>query len=138
MRILKNKRISIQWIALVILLLVMQSCKKEPAIEISPDYMGVWRHYSSSSSVKYLEINDDSRGHILYYENDEFKDDTQYRKWLIKKSHLYFGWIGWGEDNYTIDQAPTITSTEIILDHDTVKQGESYMILDGGYYINQK
>lgn len=116
------------------LLQLIFACQKEPAIEIDSNFIGDWKHNSTATNTVYLQIENDSKGYIEYFENGTFKSDTQRRKWLVKNGKLYFGWMSSKDEKFTIDQYPSIASNIIIHDNDTIGSGDYFMILDGEYF----
>mgnify|MGYP000148853880 CR=1 FL=1 len=119
-----------------IIAVLFGSCKKEPATEIDELFIGVWVHNYSTLDRKYISIKSNSKGHIVEYENNTSKSDTQNRKWLIKNNHLYFGWTGSGDEKFSIDQYPMFSTDTIIDNFDTIYPNQKYMILDGYYYVD--
>jgi hypothetical protein len=116
--------------------LVIFACQKESALELNSDFIGNWKHNQKANKTVYLQIEKDSKGYIEYYENGKFKSDTQNRKWLIKKDKLYFGWLTSKDEKFSIDKYPSVASSMIINNYDTILIGETYIILDGNYYKN--
>lgn len=119
----------------IILLSGFFSCKKEAAINVNENLIGIWKHNVDASNTIYLEIDDDSKGYIEYYENGTFKSDTQKRKWLIKDNKLFFGWLGAGDEKFIINQYPSISPNVIISGSDTISTGDTYIVLDEKYYV---
>lgn len=123
-------------IALFAMLTFSVACKKEPAVGINENFIGAWKHNIDATHTVYLGINEDSRGNIERYENGNFKGDSQHRKWLIKNRKLYFGWLAAKDEKYFIDLYPTVATSTIIHNLDTIPVGSKYMILDGNYYVD--
>lgn len=113
---------------------LLASCKKEPALEVDEKFRGSWRHIIDEKYMVYLSIDDGSTGHIERYEYGKFKSDTQRRKWLIKKNKLSFGWLTSKSESFIVDVYPRVSDGLIISYMDTIKEGETYMVLDGEYY----
>ena len=110
------------------------SCKKKAAIKVDGLFKNNWKHNIDDSHSEVLVIGNGISGYIEQYENGNIESDTQPRKWLIKNNRLYFGWMAFKGDQYSIDLYPTITPTVIISDFDTIDAGDQYIILDGNYY----
>jgi hypothetical protein len=117
------------------LFFLLFSCKKEAAISVQSQLEGFWKHNSDQTHSVFLEIGADSKGYIEYFENNEFKSDTQQRKWLIKNNILYFGWLTGKEEKFSIDLNPTVATFEFIKQFDTIEIGHRYIVLDGAYYV---
>ncbi len=118
----------------IVCILVIFACQKEPAIELDSNFIGNWKHNRDANKTIILQIEEDSKGYIEYFENGSFKSDTQRRKWLIKKNKLYFGWLAAKDEKFSIDQYPNVASNLIINNYDTIFSGEKYLILDGNYF----
>jgi len=129
-------RSKIYYILIPLIIVFAAACKKKPIVEQDNSFIGGWRHNIDESETIYLIINENSKGFIEHYENDQFEDDTQHRKWLIKNNVLYFGWLGMGSEKFTIDQYPIIATSPILNNLDTVNIGDTYMILEGDYYVH--
>jgi hypothetical protein len=116
---------------------LLVSCEKVPAIDVDEQFIGTWKHNVDANNTIYLGIKSDYKGFIERYENGKFKSDTQRRKWLIKKDKLHFGWMSAKYERFTIDAYPTVATTIIIHNLDTIQVGDRYVILDGKYYGNK-
>ena len=64
--------------------------KKDSAVELDQNYIGVWRHNFNSNGSQYLDIGTASYVFIQNYENNELQSDRQQRKWLVKNDKLLF------------------------------------------------
>jgi hypothetical protein len=117
------------------LVIILFSCKKETAITVQSQLEGTWKHHSDKTHTVFLQIGADSKGYIEYYENNEFKSDTQFRKWLIKNNFLYFGWLAGKEEKFSIDLSPSIATFEFIKQYDTIEVGQRYIVLNGSFYV---
>ena len=113
-------------------------CKKKSAIKIDSLFKNEWKHNKDETHSEILQIGNGKSGYIEQHENGEIKSDTQPRKWLIKNDKLYFGWLAGKGNQYSIDLYPTIASTTIVVNFDTINIGENYIILDGNYYRGLK
>lgn len=114
------------------------SCKKKHALKIDAQFKNNWKHNIDESLSEILQMGHGNSGYREKYENGQIKSDTQPRKWLIKYDRLYFGWAAGKGDQFSIDLYPTIATTAIISDFDTINTGDKYIILDGNYYRGLK
>jgi len=119
----------------LILMSIVFACKKKRAVDFESQLVGNWRHNSDNIHTIYLEIDSDSKGYIEYYENGEFKSDTQHRKWLVKNNTLYFGWMSGRDEKFSIDSEPQIATFEFIKEYDTIIIGNRFVIFDGKYFV---
>lgn len=112
---------------------------------MNPEFIGAWK-LRNINYIKYLEINTNSEGNIVYYDGvGNFESVTQTRKWLTKDDYLYFGQLGSddpiGDDKmdekFKIDLNPTVSNSTIYTGYDTVFTGDIYIILDGKYYTKE-
>lgn len=113
---------------------MLGACKKKPVVEVDESFIGVWKHNFDQSKTKYLIIKSHGRGFIEDYENGEIKKFTQNRKWLTKNNTLYFGWLGIGNEKFSIDQQPIMSLDTLIHNYDTIYPNQKYIVLDGDYY----
>jgi hypothetical protein len=122
-------------LCLISLSISINSCKKEPVLEIDENFEGSWRHYRTDVTYTEFFIQSDSKGEIEYIEENGMSSGTFTVKWLIKGDKLYHGWLATKHSVYAIDKYPTIAETEINNNFDFIPIGKSYMILDGEYYV---
>jgi hypothetical protein len=116
-----------------VVLLILVSCKKKPALEIEEKFEGNWKHYYGENWIETISIQNNSRGDIDRDQNGAISRSPKY-KWLIKKNKLYHSWLT-TKSYYVIDKYPSIADTVIIHNFDTIPVGRFYMILDGNYYV---
>ena len=109
---------------------IVCSCKKEKISEEHAELIGTWKEINGKEEYANLEIKTDSKG-TLYDCRPEECGDIQFRKWRIKNNHLYYGIA---KDLGEITQYPLIATSDIIIENDTIKTGERYMILNYSYY----
>lgn len=123
-------------IAFVLLLVMSGSCQKKAAHKVNPAFVGNWSHHTVAQEHMYFRIESDSRGWLdIYNAAGKQQAGDQSRKWLIKKSYLYFGRLGMGEEKFHIDVFPEAAAGEIVHGVDTIPAGRTYMVLDGDYFL---
>ena len=114
----------------------LSSCNKEPAHEVDEEFVGGWLHYKNTNESWTIRIDDNSRGSILLYDslnNFVTKYSENSKKWRVNRTTktLHHGLY---HASFIIIKYPSIATTEIIDGLDTIAQGETYMILDEGYF----
>lgn len=124
-------------IYLLIIPTLICSCKKEPVVEIFPEFVGTWTHKESIDKYKSLTILSNSQGEIWYSVGWNVYGDTQTRKWVIKNDYLYFGWVATSFEKFLIDKYPDTSTVYFIDGVDTIEPGNKYMILDGDVFVNK-
>jgi hypothetical protein len=127
-------KMRIRILPFLFLVTIFISCQKDKVNKAHPEMIGDWRHVTADG---YFAINIQSNGRGYIYEKTANNDgqDTQRRTWLIKKNKLIFS--RFKREQFTIDLYPTLANTLLINDYDSVRAGQTYMILDGRYFIKQ-
>lgn len=122
-------------ILVFLLFFICFSCKK--AIKVDPEFNGSWIGHENSNKIYYLGIGKRFDGSFTIRDSmgqaQQWTSDVR-RPYVIKNDKIQYGWAGMDEQRFHIDQYPTVASTEIIYEFDTVFMGETYMILDGMYF----
>ena len=122
-------------IFLITIITISSGCKKKSAVKIDNLFKNEWKHFIDANHSEILIIPNSAKGTIEQHENGQLISDTQPRKWLIKNNRLYFGWISFKGAQYSIESYPTVALNTLINDFDTINVGDSYIILDGNYYL---
>ena len=123
-------------IPISVFVISLSSCKKEPAHEVDEEFVGGWLHYETTNERWSIRIDEDSRGDILLYDtlnNFVTKYSENSKKWRVNATTNTLN-HGLYHASFIIVQYPTIATSEIIDGLDTIPQGETYMILDEGYF----
>ncbi len=122
-------------ILILSIIVLLQSCKKEPVLDSAPSLVGSWIHYSDNDAWHIIHIESNGEGTMEWYRNDKIFKDTKTRPWYVKDNTLYFGKATFNGELYDIIEYPILNSIESIQNLDTLKSGKEYMILDDLYYI---
>lgn len=122
----------------LILIAVFYACNKRNVINTHPEMVGSWRHITNNNEYQYIRIESDGRGHKAFYENGQFKSETEHRIWRIKNEILIFGRIKSKIDRYDINVYPTTATNDFIDGYDTISIGQKYMILNNKIYAAPK
>ena len=123
-------------IPISVFVLCFSSCNKEPAHLVDEELVGGWLHIENSNERWSIRINEDSRGDILIYDslnNFVTKYSENSKKWRVNSTTHTLN-HGLYHASFIILKYPTIATTEIIDGLDTIQTGETYMILDEGYF----
>lgn len=112
-------------------LIFLASCQKEKVIDIHPEMIGAWVHYTATHDYHFVIIDLDGYGYLEWYKNGAFDNDTQPKRWFIKDNVLMLGRWAARDERFTIDHYPQTASSESIVGYDTLSSGEPYMVLDG-------
>jgi len=98
--------------------------------------IGDWYHHTGIGLYYSISIFKNGRGYI--YEKNANNDglDTQGRVWLIKDDKLIFS--RFKREQFSIDSYPSVATTIMIDNFDTIQVGRTYMILDGHYFIKNE
>lgn len=119
---------------LVILSILIFSCKKETVQDAAASLIGNWKHYSAPDDWHIIHINADGTGTMEWYANGEQLEMTKSRTWYLKDNTIYFGKIAWNGELYEVLDFPSTSIAESIQLFDTLKAGKRFMKLDKGYY----
>lgn len=119
------------------ILLFTFSCQRKAVHKKHPELIGHWHHTEYPNKKHWhIDIADDSWGTVTVY--DSTGNDLQYngengRRWRYKEknSRLYNGIFS---PHFQIDQLPEVAETQIIEQFDTIEIGDSYCVINGGYY----
>jgi hypothetical protein len=116
------------------IILFSSSCKRKSVNKVAPEFIGDWsHHYPDGSTIKVLEIDENGRGYVDVYITGESFEGTNPRKWFITNDRLIHGRISIG--GFEIDLHPTVSDQLIIDGLDTINIDDTYMLLDGNYYL---
>jgi hypothetical protein len=110
------------------------SCKKKVTNE-HKEFVGYWDCKYADGGGKGIYIASSGSGYTY-----ELKDDKPYnipdsRTWYIRNDKLI--WRPIFGNSYTIDIYPKEADTQINFLHDTIRVGQTYMKLDGSFYIKR-
>lgn len=123
-----------------LIILFIFSCQKKPATNIDQKLIGNWKHSVNTNEHIYIQIGENSRGSFTIYDsagNTLKGSSDQLRKWMIKNDALYFGRSSSKNQRFKINQYPLTSSDTIINDFDTIYPENSYLILNGVYFVDQ-
>jgi hypothetical protein len=101
-----------------------------------PEMVGKWGYMDKSKSVWVIEISKNSWGTVTVYDSTgkdlEYNGENgRYWRYNEKNGSLHNGMIS---PNFDIDQFPAVAETLLNHKYDTVHPGETYCIINGGYY----
>lgn len=120
-----------------ILILLVISCNKYECIKTKQSKMiGEWHYFSEQNGFHTIYIQSNGRGSIRGENIHYGRQDTQSRGWFIKGNKLYFSrfYNKVENENFNIDSYPIQSHELLIIGDDTIKNGESYMILNNLLY----
>lgn len=118
---------------------MVSSCNRKPVHKIQPDFIGSWRHIENLNEFWYISIDNDSYGQITLYDSlsniiDEYGENPH--KWRVNSKTNYLT-QGLYNASFHIDKYPTKITENFAYNYDTMKVGESLMILEGKYYVKR-
>jgi hypothetical protein len=121
----------------VTLLVCATSCNKKAVHKADEDFIGRWGHVENSNERWYLDIGDNSYGSITLYDSlndfiETFGENP--RRWRINSKIRILN-LGFYTHTMFIDQYPAVATGEIVNGLDTILSGETYVILDGDYFV---
>lgn len=124
-------RITITFISLILFI----SCKKETVLDVAPSLIGTWKHYSDEDNWHIIYIFDNGDGRMEWFVDGEKADFTKTRTWYMKDNTIYFGKVALNGELYDVIDFPSTSSSESIINFDTLKVGKRFMQLDEGYFV---
>jgi hypothetical protein len=119
------------------ILSVMISCQRKAVHKNHPELIGYWYHIEYPDKKRWhIDIGDNSRGTVTVY--DSTGKDLEYygenaRKWRYNEKHKRL-FNGNFSPYFHIDQLPAVAETQLIEQFDTIEIGETYCVINGGYY----
>jgi len=123
----------------VFIVTLFQSCQRKAIHKEHKEFIGFWSHHDNNGEHWYIDISDKSWGVITVYDsegNDQTRFGENPHRWRYnEKKHLLT--LRLIPDKFHVDQLPTVSSTLIINQKDTIHSGETYCILDGMYFLKK-
>lgn len=135
MNSLKPYKKRILFILSINLLVILMACQKNKVNRKHSEMIGDWYHYTGINLYFSISIFENGRGYI--YEKTTNYDglDTQGRAWLIKDNKLIFS--RFKREQFFINSYPMVATDKIISEFDTIQIGQTFMILDGQYFVKK-
>ena len=126
----------LQHVSLIIFIGTFFSCQKKLVHKIYPEFVGRWRHIENSNEKWYIDIGKNSSGTITLYDSlsnfiTAYGENPHRFRVKEGSNTLYFDFF----DKLHINSCPTEATSEIIEGMDTIKLGETYMVLDENYFV---